>query len=167
MPVQVCRPKHAYIRCLADRAHRGQRKPDQWIHIPEAGCLGNEQALRCKQGVNARQCARQVANQMEKIESQNRVKRRRVRRKRLCGRGAKDKGRERAGGVSLLSNRDHAGGNIGRKIALNIAREPERCCSCSAAQFQHPVARSQQGAGPLQRTLISGLIRNRTLGVLP
>lgn len=33
--------------CLPDRAHLGQQdKPDKWVHISDAGYLGNEQALR-------------------------------------------------------------------------------------------------------------------------
>ena len=87
VPTEVCRPQDACIRRLADCAHHGQGQsgqPDEWVHIADAGSLGDEQAPCRKQSVDATQRARQVADQMEIVESQDRVERRRTGRERFC-----------------------------------------------------------------------------------
>ncbi|MNY26669.1 hypothetical protein D3C86_1605290 [compost metagenome] len=114
------------------------------------------------------QCAAQVAHQMKIVETQHHVELMRVGRKRFHGRSAENEVRERAGGVfSFLGDCDHAGGNIRRKIVFDAARKPDRRCPGAATQFQYPVIRIQQGTGPLQRALISGLIRNPALCIFP
>ena len=65
--------------------------------------------------MDAAQRAGHVADQMEIVERQNGIKLPVLRRKRLRGRGAEDKRRDRTGGTFLLGNRDHFSGNIRRK----------------------------------------------------
>jgi hypothetical protein len=55
--------------------------------------------------------------QVEIVESQHCVELHCLRRKGLCGHGAKGKRREKAGGAFLFGNCDHFSGNIRRKIA--------------------------------------------------
>ena len=89
--------------------------------------------------MDASQRAGQIADQMEIVEPQDGIERPLLGREGLCGRGAEDKRRNGTSGVFPIGDRDHPGGNIRRKIALYIACKPQRRCSGSAAQFQHPV----------------------------
>ena len=100
MLAQLCCPKDTGHRALGrSRASRAPGQPDEGVHIPEARCLGDEQAFGCKQGVDAAQRAGQVADQMEIVESQNCAKLHGLSRqaplRSRCGRQAPGWGRRR------------------------------------------------------------------------
>lgn len=165
LPAQIRRAEDACKRRQTDRAHRRQSKPKQRVHVSDARCFGNEHAIGREQAMDVAQRAGEITDEMQIIESQNRIERRFVR-ELICGRGPEGQRSDGTRGELLVGDCDHASGQIGPEIVLHLACDPKRRRSCPATQLQHAVAGLKQVAGSIERALVTALIGNHAPGVL-